>query len=245
LKREPVAGINAVDAVLEHAPERVVRVWVAGRARRLGELARRADGAGIAVETASAQALDRMAGGVAHQGVVAECRAVEPRTERDLDELAESAGPGALFLVLDQVQDPHNLGACLRTAAAAGATAVIAPRDRAAGLTPAARRAAAGAAEVLPLVWVANLARSLERLGRAGVWVIGLAGDAERTIQAVALDGPAALVLGGEERGLRRLTRERCDALARIPMIGPVDSLNVSVAAGIALFEALRQRQAA
>ncbi|MGA9421901.1 MAG: 23S rRNA (guanosine(2251)-2'-O)-methyltransferase RlmB, partial [Rhodanobacteraceae bacterium] len=156
--------------------------------------------------------------------------------------LVADAGRNALLLVLDGVTDPHNLGACLRSAAAAGVTAVVVPKDRAVGITPIVRRASAGAADRVPLVVVTNLARSLRVLKDAGVWLSGLAGDAERSIYTLDLVGPTALVLGGEAEGMRRLVRERCDYVARIPMPGAMESLNVSVAVGVVLFEALRQR---
>jgi len=244
-RRARAAGINAVAGLIEHEPERVVRIWALPGNRRVDALIDRARALGIAVERTRAGALDDLAEGARHQGIVAEFRLAEPLGDRDLDALVERAGASALLLVLDQVQDPHNLAACLRSAAAAGATAVVIPRDRAAGLTPAVRRAAAGAAERVPLIEAANLARALERIGKAGVWSIGLAGEAETTLYATDLTGPLALVLGGEGEGLRRLTRERCDALASIPMPGGFESLNVSVAAGIALFEAMRQRNLA
>jgi 23S rRNA (guanosine2251-2'-O)-methyltransferase len=147
-----------------------------------------------------------------------------------------------LLLILDGVQDPHNLGACLRSAAAAGATAVIVPKDRAATLTPTARKVAAGGAERVPLVRVTNLARCMKDLQDAGIWIVGLAGEAEASLYSVDLKGPMAIAMGGEGEGLRRLTREHCDYLAKIPMASGMESLNVSVAAGISLFEALRQR---
>ncbi|MGK7295143.1 MAG: 23S rRNA (guanosine(2251)-2'-O)-methyltransferase RlmB [Candidatus Wenzhouxiangella sp. M2_3B_020] len=244
MKRERASGVNAVESVLSNAAERVIQIWIAGRGKRLDRLIERARSAGIAVQATSEATLSRLADGTNHQGVVAELRASEPVTETVLDDLLDQADRDALVLVLDQVQDPHNLGACLRSAAGAGATAVVVPRDRAAGLTPAARRAAAGAAEILPLVEVANIARCIERMQRAGVWCTGLAGEADTALQHVDLTGPTALVLGGEERGLRRLTRERCDTLARIPISEDIESLNVSVAAGIGLFESRRQRNA-
>jgi 23S rRNA (guanosine2251-2'-O)-methyltransferase len=244
VKRERACGVNAVDSLIRHAPERIVRVWVAGgeRAQRVAEAAR---GHGIAVERARPDALGKLAGGVPHQGIVAEFRPRAARGEPELHERVAAAGDDALVLVLDQVQDPHNLGACLRSAAAAGATAVVLPRDRAAGLTAAVRRAAAGAAEIVPVVEVANLARTLRALRDAGVWCTGLAGEAAATVYEIDFGAPAALVLGGEAEGLRRLTRERCDTLARIPISGDVESLNVSVAAAIALFEVRRQRGSA
>jgi 23S rRNA (guanosine2251-2'-O)-methyltransferase len=244
VKRELACGVNAVEALLKQHPERVLQLWVAHERGRVEALARIARDFGIAVQSARPDRLDQITEGAVHQGIVAEFRATEPLNDSALDELVEAAGRNALLLVLDQVQDPHNLGACMRSAAAAGALAVVVPRDRAASLTPAARKAAAGAAETLPLVEVANLARALERLQDLGVWCIGLAGEADAQLHATDLTGPLALVLGGEHEGLRQLTRKRCDALVRIPMPGAAESLNVSVAAGIALFEALRQRGA-
>ena len=242
MKRERACGINAVDALLAHQPERVIQLWAAGSGPRIQALLERAASHRIPVQQAQPAALDKLADGESHQGIVAEFRASEPLQEADLVEIAEKAGSDTLLLLLDQVQDPHNLGACLRSAAAAGADAVVIPRDHAAGMTPAVRRAAAGAADIVPLVEVPNLARAMERLQKAGVWCIGLAGEADKSLYATDLKGPLALILGGEDQGLRQLTRKRCDALARIPMRGGTESLNVSVATGIALFEAIRQR---
>ena len=244
MKREKAGGINAVRAMLEQHPERLIQLWVQPGNPRIEALVEIARAAGEPVQTAKGDTLDRLVHGDHHQGVVAEFQPVEARPAADLDALIESAGSKTLLLVLDQVQDPHNLGACLRSAAAAGAQAVIVPRDRSAGLTAAARRAAAGAAESIPLIEVANLARALQSIAKLGVWCVGLAGEADASLHRTDLKGPIALVLGGEENGLRRLTRERCDVLASIPMPGTIESLNVSVAAGVALFEALRQRSA-
>lgn len=243
MKRAFACGVNAVEALLEQAPERVLQLWVAHRRGRIEALLERACMLGISVKDARPERLERLAEGAPHQGIVAEFRTPATRIEADLDALVEAAGRNTLVLVLDQIQDPHNLGACLRSAAAAGAVAVVVPRDRAARLTPAARKAAAGAAERIPLIEVTNLARTLKHLQQLGVWCIGLAGEAETSLYQTDLTGPLALVLGGEADGLRQLTRKRCDALARIPMAGATESLNVSVAAGIALFEALRQRR--
>lgn len=253
MKRELAMGLNAVDGLVEAAPERLVRVWLRRASkgkrqpgqRRIDELAARLEKLAIALERVDERALDQRAGGVLHQGVIAEFQASEPIDEHALESLVESAGRSAFLLVLDQVQDPHNLGACLRSALAAGVTCVVVPRDRSAGLTPVARRAAAGAAEQVPLAAVTNLARTLKRLAGQGVFLVGLAGEGEASLYQLDLTGPLALVLGGEEQGLRRLTRENCDRLARIPMPGRAESLNVSVAAGVSLFEALRQRGSA
>jgi 23S rRNA (guanosine2251-2'-O)-methyltransferase len=242
MKRERAMGVNAVGGLLEFAPERIVRVWLKPEGARLEALATRLQGNGIAVETANERALDRLSEGVRHQGVVAEFRPREPVDDNGLVALLDSCSGPPLLLILDGVQDPHNLGACLRSAGAAGATAVVIPRHRAAGLTPAARRAAAGAAERVPLAVVANVARTLARLGDHGIWRLGLDGQADKSLFEVRLDGPAALILGSEDKGLRRLTAERCDELASIPMPGALESLNVSVAAGIGLFEIVRTR---
>src|SRR5699024_5859711 len=197
----------------------------------------------IAVQTVKHAELERLAGKHArHQGVAACYEAPATRSESDLPQLADDAGSSALFLVLDGVTDPHNLRACLRSAAAANATAVIVPKDRAVGITPTVRRASAGGADRVPLVVATNLARALRALKNAGVWLTGLAGEGEQSLYAVDLTGPVALVMGSEGEGMRRLTRDTCDFLARIPMPGEMESLNVSVATGIVLFEAARQR---
>lgn len=243
----PVAyGIHAVRVMLARSPQRVRRVLVtSGReAGRLGELKSLAERAGVQVTPADDALLDKLAEGGRHQGVVAEIatRAVDPETQ--LEEALEAAQGPPLLLVLDGVQDPHNLGACLRSADAAGVHAVIVPRDRAAGLTPVVRKVAAGAAETVPLISVVNLARTLRELKDRGVWLVGTDDAADKTLFDADLTGPLALVMGSEGEGMRRLTRECCDQLVSIPMAGAVESLNVSVAAGVALFEAVRQRRA-
>jgi 23S rRNA (guanosine2251-2'-O)-methyltransferase len=242
-------GIHAVRALLLRHPQRVRQVWIAAGGRessaRLDELRALAQQAGVATSVADPAELDRLAEGERHQGAVAEIapRAGDPETQ--LEEALEAPGSvPPLLLVLDGVTDPHNLGACLRSADAAGVAAVIVPRDRAAGLTPVVRKVAAGAAESVPLVAVVNLARTLRELKERGLWLVGTADDAPRTLYDVDLSGPTVLVMGSEGEGMRRLTREACDELVSIPMTGAVESLNVSVATGVALFEALRQRRA-
>src|SRR5512135_2707055 len=240
-------GIHAVRVLLTRHPQRVRRVLLAGGrdAGRLAEIRTLAQRSGVQVAAADDALLAKLAEGERHQGVVAEIvpRAGDPETQ--LEEALEAAGAAPLLLVLDGVQDPHNLGACLRSADAAGVAAVIVPRDRAAGLTPVVRKVAAGAAETVPLVPVVNLARTLRELKDRGVWLVGTADDAPRTLYDVDLCGPTVLVMGSEGEGMRRLTREACDELVSIPMAGAVESLNVSVATGVALFEAVRQRRAA
>jgi 23S rRNA (guanosine2251-2'-O)-methyltransferase len=245
MSHELLIGINSVEAALSHDPKNIVELFIeTGSANaRLKELSERARDLGVKPHGRTRELLDRMTGGARHQGVVAQYRAAPPRSENDLAGLVEAAGREALVLVLDGVTDPHNLGACLRSAEAAGVTAVVVTKDKAVGITPIVRRASAGAADRVPFIAATNLARTLRALKEQGVWLVGLAGEAEsQDFYAVDLKGPIALVVGSEGEGLRRLTREQCDFLARIPMRGAVDSLNVSVATGVGLFEVLRQR---
>ncbi len=240
-------GLHAVQTVLTQSPERIVTLWLdtARQDQRLLQLAELAKKAKVAVTWSERKALDRLAEEGSHQGAVAELRGGEPRSEAFLDELLTSLQVPPFLLVLDGVTDPHNLGACLRTADAAGVHAVIAPRDRACGLNATVRKVASGAAETVPFVQVTNLARTLRMLRDNGVWVVGTALEgASGSLYQGRLTGPLALALGAEGQGLRRLTRENCDELVYIPMHGLVESLNVSVATGVALFEALRQRTA-
>lgn len=238
-------GLHAVQTVLTQSPERIVTLWLdtARQDQRLQQLAELAKKAKVAVTWSERKALDRLAEEGRHQGAVAEIRGGEPRSEAFLEEMLTSLQVPPLLLVLDGVTDPHNLGACLRTADAAGVHAVIAPRDRACGLNATVRKVASGAAETVPFVQVTNLARTLRMLRDNGVWVVGTALEgASGSLYQGRLTGPLALALGAEGQGLRRLTRENCDELVYIPMHGLVESLNVSVATGVALFEAVRQR---
>ena len=239
-----VSGINAVASALEHDVEHVREVLLEAGAKNpriteIEETARRRD---VPVRRVTLQALEGIAGGLRHQGAIARYEAAKPTDEKELPALVEAAAGKALVLVLDGVQDPHNLGACLRTAAAAGVTAVVIPKDKAAPLNATVRKTSAGAADRIPVVSVTNLARTLRELQKLGVWIYGLDGEAPGAIHAIDLTGNVALVLGGEGEGMRRLTREHCDGLVRIPMPGDMESLNVSVATGVALFEAVRQR---
>jgi len=243
---ELIFGIHAIEATLTHDPANILELYIETDSHnaRLKELSDRARDAGVKPHARDKAALDRMTGGARHQGAVARYRTPPPRSESELSALVEKAGAGALLLVLDGVTDPHNLGACLRSAEAAGVTAVVVPKDRAAGITPVVRKASAGAADRIAFFAVTNLARTLKALKQQGVWLAGLAGDAEQDFYRLDLAGPLAIVMGGEGEGMRRLTRESCDYLAHIPMRGSVESLNVSVATGVALFEALGQRGA-
>jgi 23S rRNA (guanosine2251-2'-O)-methyltransferase len=239
-----VVGINAVASALEHDAEHVREVLLeaGGRNPRIVEIEGNARRLGIEVRRVAQQALDGVAGGLRHQGAAARYAAARTWDEHELPALVEAADGRALVLVLDGVQDPHNLGACLRSAAAAGATAVVFPKDKAVQVNATVRKTSAGAADTLPVFSVTNLSRTLRDLRKAGVWIYGFAGDAAASLYALDLRGNVALVLGSEGDGLRRLTRDNCDELVRIPMPGDFESLNVSVATGVALFEAVRQR---
>jgi 23S rRNA (guanosine2251-2'-O)-methyltransferase len=237
-------GFHAVEARLARDAASVDVVYVDpqrrdGRMRRLLEKVQRAR---VRCEEVPAQRLDALARDSPHQGVVAMAQPREGVVT--LEDIVARVHPGTLLLLLDGVTDPRNLGACIRTAAAAGADALIVPRDRSASLTPQAAKAAAGAAEIVPLVVVTNLSRAMQELQEAGVWIVGADGQAPDTLFQLELKGALAWVLGAEGSGLRRLTRDRCDALARIPIEEGIESLNVSVASGICLFETLRQRGA-
>ena len=242
---EKVYGVHAVEALLRHHPKRVKQLWLAEsrQAPRIQPMLELAAQHRVSVGHKERQELDEWAEGV-HQGVVAEVSPSQVWGENMLDELLERSEGVPLLLVLDGVTDPHNLGACLRTADAAGALAVIVPKDKSATLNATVRKVACGAAEVIPLVAVTNLARTLEKLQKKGLWVVGTAGEAEQELYQLDMTGPTVLVMGAEGKGMRRLTREHCDYLAKLPMGGSVSSLNVSVATGVCLFEAVRQRQA-
>lgn len=239
-----IYGIHAVEAAIKHAPEDITVIYVQTERhdKRLMQIVNLAKSAKIKINHLSQTEMAKQFADFHHQGVVAKSIGKKQFHEQDLEHLIIDSQHPPLFLVLDGVQDPHNLGACLRSANAAGVNAVIAPKDRAASITPIVRKVASGAAEVTPFIAVTNLSRTLRQLRDQGVWVFGLAGEAEKILYKADLTVPAALVLGAEGEGMRRLTREHCDELLYIPMSGSVTSLNVSVAAGICLFEAVRQR---
>lgn len=239
-----VYGLHAVDALLRHNHDSILHLYVLkGRNdERIEALLERAQRLKLKVSELGRAELDQKAEGV-HQGIVAECKPLNlERTEGFLKQLLDGLDRPPFLLVLDGVTDPHNLGACMRSAEAAGVDAVIVPKDKSALMTATARKVACGAAESLPFIAVTNLARTLKALQERGIWIFGAAGEAEQTLHATDLRGPLALVMGSEGAGMRRLTREQCDVLFSIPMAGEVSSLNVSVAAGVCLFEAVRQR---
>ena len=237
-----LVGFHAITSRLRQRPETVHEIYVDaerndGRVRDLRESAKRLNVRFIPVDS---KRLDGMSGGVRHQGVVAMADPVD--VPKYIEDALEAITEPALLLVLDGVQDPHNLGACLRVADGAGAHAVIAPKDRSCGLTAAAIKVASGAAESVPYIVVTNLARTMRDLKERGIWLIGADDEAPQSLYSAKLEGALGLVLGAEGEGLRRLTRETCDALVSIPMMGSVESLNVSVASGICLYEARRRR---
>lgn len=240
---EQIYGIHAVKAFLDNAPERLIEVYVLkGREdKRLVPLLSQLQRLGISIQQLNRQNLDNKAQGEVHQGIIARIVPAKELNENDLAQILTTK-QHPFLLILDGVTDPHNLGACLRTADAAGVDAVIVPKDKSAQLTSIARKVASGAAETVPLIRVTNLARTMRELQENNVWIVGTAGEATENLYQVKLTGPIALVMGAEGDGMRRLTREHCDQLISIPMAGSVSSLNVSVATGICLFEIVRQK---
>lgn len=233
-----------MQAALDVPVSRIKEIWLAAERQdqRVEQLLESARAQGIVVHKAERETLDKIAPDVQHQGCAARCKPLDTLDDKGLLSLIENLGEPAFLLILDGVQDPHNLGACLRTAEAAGVHAVIAPKDRASGLTSTAIKISSGAAERLPFAQVTNIARLMKDLRQMGVWLVGTSGEADTTLFETELKGPLAIVLGAEGKGIRRLTREGCDQVMLIPMQGQTESLNVSVATGVCLFEAYRQR---
>ncbi|GAB1235008.1 23S rRNA (guanosine(2251)-2'-O)-methyltransferase RlmB [Ferrigenium sp. UT5] len=237
-----IHGFHAVTARLRQNADSVLELYVDPQRRdpRARDLLKLAESNGVRIIQVDGKRLDGMAGNARHQGVAARVNAAQK--VQHLDDVLDTLTEPALLLVLDGVQDPHNLGACLRSADAFGVHAVIAPKDRAVGVNATVEKVACGAAQTVPYITVTNLARTLRELKERDIWVIGMDGEAETNLHETRQTGAVALVLGAEGEGMRRLTRETCDQLARIPMLGSVESLNVSVSAGICLYEARRAR---
>jgi 23S rRNA (guanosine2251-2'-O)-methyltransferase len=244
-----IYGLHAVESALRNDPENIGSIWLEKNTRneRLKKLQVQINEVGgLKTLTADTEQLNKLASTGRHQGIVAEYYKAKDYSENDLYDLLDDLDEQNIqpfLLVLDGVTDPHNLGACLRTADGAGVHAVIAPKDNAASINPTVRKVASGAAEALPFIAVTNLARTLDTLKERGIWLTGTSDKAKQTLYQADLKGPMALVMGAEGTGIRRLTEERCDFLISIPMCGQVSSLNVSVATGVCLYEALRQRQ--
>jgi 23S rRNA (guanosine2251-2'-O)-methyltransferase len=244
MKSKMIFGFHAVTSRLRHEASSVEEIYVDASRQdgRMQDLLAAAKSMNVRIIPVDDQRLSNIVGTRRHQGVVA--KAGELSLARNLDELLDAIEGPPLLLVLDGITDPHNLGACLRVADGAGAHAVIAPKDRAVGLNATAAKVASGAAETVPYITVTNLARTLRELKERDIWLIGTSDEAEKNLYQADFSGPAAIVMGSEGEGMRRLTRETCDLLVSIPMSGSVESLNVSVASGVTLFEARRQRMA-
>jgi len=244
MKSSKLFGLHSVQAALDYSPNKIHKAWVdTGRQdKRLTQAIDNLLDLGIEPEKVDRKKLDRLADNNNHQGIVIEVEMPAELSESDLKTAVENLTETALFLVLDNVQDPHNLGACLRTADATGVHGVIITKDNATGITPTVCKVASGAAETVPVYQVTNLARTLRWLKGEGLWIMGAAGETAQTIYSTDFSVPMALVVGTEGKGLRRLTKEQCDVLVSVPMLGKVESLNLSVATGILLYEAVRQR---
>jgi len=240
-----VYGLHAVTALLSNRHRSVKRLWVNQERvdKRLLDLLVMADEAHIPIERLSLQKMNQRFAEFTHQGVVASAGVLPEYGERDLERLLEKSSQPSLILILDGVTDPHNLGACLRSADGAGVDFVVIPKDKNASITPVVSKVACGAAESIPLVRVTNLARAMATLKQAGVWIYGAAGEASNSIYDLDCKSSVALVMGAEGDGMRHLTREQCDGLFALPMLGSVSSLNVSVATGVCLYEVVRQRR--
>ncbi|MDH5445237.1 MAG: 23S rRNA (guanosine(2251)-2'-O)-methyltransferase RlmB [Gammaproteobacteria bacterium] len=243
--KQLIYGLHAVQALLDKEPESVSVIWIdkSRHDKRLQTVLGLAKMAGIKIQKLERKMLDELSGHQQHQGVVAESSVSGVWDEARLMSLLESLDEPPFLLILDGVTDPHNLGACLRSANGAGIHAVIAPKDKACSLTGTVRKVASGAAESTPLVQVTNLARTLGKLKEQGIWLVGTTGNASQSLYETDLKGPLGIVMGAEGQGMRRLTTEACDFLVKLPMLGQVESLNVSVTTGICLYEAVRQRQ--
>lgn len=242
--RRRIAGLHAAESAIENVSHRIISVWIDPHREdgRITAIQRKLAGLGIKVQPAGRNQLVSLAENRNHQGIVLELKLADELGESELRNALADLPTQPLYLVLDHVQDPHNLGACLRTADAAGVLGVIITKDQSAGLTPTVAKIASGATETVPLYRVTNLSRALGWLKEAGLWIAGAAGEAQRSLYETDLAIPLALVIGAEGKGLRRLTRESCDFLVKIPMLGQIESLNLSVATGVLLFEAVRQR---
>ncbi len=244
MKSSKIFGLHAAQAALTYSPEKITKAWIDNQRNdhRLGRIIEELASLKIIPEKTDKRKLDRLAGGNNHQGIALEVAMPAELPESDLKDAVLSLDKPTLFLILDNVQDPHNLGACLRTADATGVQGVIVTKDNATGITPTVCKVASGAAETVPVYQVTNLARTLRWLKDQGIWIVGAAGEAEQTVYQADLRMPLAIVIGAEGSGLRRLTKEQCDFLVNLPMLGQVESLNLSVATGVLLYEVVRQR---
>ena len=244
MKLSKIFGIHSVQAALDYSAKNIFHAWVDTHRhdKRLSQIVEDLQALGIHPEKADRKKLDRFADGKNHQGIVIEVELPSAQTEDQLKQAVDTLSETPFFLILDNVQDPHNLGACLRTADATGVHGVIITKDNATGITPTVCKVASGAAETVPVYQVTNLARTIRWLKERDIWIIGAAGETQKSVFQTDLTVPLALVIGAEGKGMRRLTREECDMLVKLPMNGQVESLNLSVAAGVLLYETVRQR---
>ena len=245
-RTERLFGLHTVNQVLQNAPETILNVWIQ---QSLGSEAIRSihdaiNKLGVSIQTVPRSTLDKMTKNQNHQGIMLEVRQANRKTENDLEDvLEEYKDTNPLYLILDSVQDPHNLGACIRTADAAGVTAIIIPKDRAANINETVRKVASGAVENVTVITVVNLVRALKKIKEAGVWVVGTSGEADESIYDLELTTPIAIVMGGEGKGMRASIQKECDYIGSLPITGQIESLNVSVATGVVLYESVRQRR--
>lgn len=245
-KTNYIYGLHAVEQAVQSSPGSILNVWIqqsldSKSINAIRDIVKRL---GLSIQTVPRTTLDKMSKNKNHQGVLIEVRKTVNKAEHDLDDIVEKNKDGnPLYLILDSVQDPHNLGACIRTADAAGVTAVIIPKDRAASINETVRKVASGAVENVIVVSVVNLVRAIKKMKDAGVWVVGTAGDVEQSIYDLDMKAATAIVMGGEGKGMRSSVAKECDYVASIPIKGKIESLNVSVATGITLYEVLRQRE--
>ncbi len=244
-RTDRIFGLHAVKQVLENSPETILSALIQEsiQSESVSSIHKSLNKLGVSIQTVPRTTLGKMVKNQNHQGVILEVRKAAKKTEHDLDDVLEqNKDNNPLYLVLDSIQDPHNLGACIRTADAAGVTAVIIPNDRAANINETVRKVASGAVENVIVINVVNLVRAIKKIKEAGVWVVGTAGDAEQSIYELDLKIPTAIVMGGEGKGMRDSVRKECDYTASLPLHGHVESLNVSVATGVVLYEVIRQR---
>ncbi len=246
-RTEQIFGIHAVNQVLEMSPDRILNVWIqeAINSESIHAISELVKKLGLSIQTVPRATLSKMTRNQNHQGVIIEVKPEKKKTEHDLDDVLEqNKDSKPLYLILDSVQDPHNLGACIRTADAAGVTAIIIPKDRSASINETVRKVASGAVENVTVISVVNLVRAIKKIKDAGVWVVGTAGDADQSIYDLDLKIPTAIIMGGEGKGMRASVQKECDYVASLPILGQIESLNVSVATGVVLYETIRQRQA-
>ncbi len=245
-RTEQIFGLHAVKEMIETSPDRVINVWIqeAINSESVRAIHDELDKLGLSVQTTPRAAMSRMTKNQNHQGVIIEVKPAKKKTDNDLDEILEAnKDNNPLYLILDSVQDPHNLGACIRSADATGVTAIIIPKDRSASINETVRKVASGAVENVTVISVVNLVRAIKKIKESGAWVVGADGEAEQSIYDMNLKVPTAIIMGGEGKGMRESVLKECDYIASLPILGKIESLNVSVATGVILYEVIRQRR--